>query len=126
MMIFKNNVLPGNSFQGFPSGVANIQVYLGRLQENIDQVHPAVSEELNDGRVAVLVLDVQHLLHSGMSTEISQTLLNTLSDTFNNPVVDGKLNNSSAFRNQKMLTPLMMLEKEANYFEHVQFDSFEK
>ena len=108
------DLLPRNGFQVFPSGVANIQIYLGRLQENVDQIHPAVFEELNDGSVAVLVLGVQHPPHCKMFTELSQTFLNTLSNALSNPVVDSNLNNTSAFRIHKIKTQVRILEHVAH------------
>ena len=86
------NSLPCDGFQIFPSGVSNTQVYVRILQENVDQIHPALFEELNDWWVSLLVLGVQHPPHCGMFTEHSQTFLNTLSLALSNPVVDSKLN----------------------------------
>ena len=35
-------ILPCDAFQVFPSGVTNTQIYLGRLQEIVDQIQSAV------------------------------------------------------------------------------------
>ena len=121
------NSLPCDGFQIFPSGVAKIQIYIWRLQENVDQAYPAVFEELNDWRVPLLVLGVQHPPHCGMFPEHLQTFLHTLhTSTLSNPVVDRKLNDTSVFSIKKIPeTQVRMLEKEARYVQFLQPDSLE-